>query len=344
MALPHIIFIAVVLVMTYRGYRSGLAGMFVSILGLASAYAAAWLLTPSVAAWLENSSQFRGMLALFISGAAIFMLTHTLVVAIASRLLVKEDSRGNIPGAILGLGIGSVLGLVAIWLLSFVQGLLPGLQPQETQAPNQLETFAKKQVAGWVSGALKVATKDNELAQASASLLARPDESLKNIKQLTQDPALSELFRNPKNQSILSRGDVAQVQSLPAFKALANNPELVALAENSGLLKPGQEIEPLLANKVTDMWLRYHQIQQDPEIQNLLQNPEFQRMLQTGNAFEVMNSDALSLLLEKIQQAPGLEAVIQQAKQRAKSPSQVYRWVDDKGVVHYSDKEPPEGQ
>ena len=167
---------------------------------------------------------------------------------------------------------------------------------------------------------------------------------MKHTQRLMKSNEFLELMNDPRNQRVLDSGNPERVQQLPAFRALAANPDLLALAEMSGLADNDREAE--FARQLTDTWGRAQQVKNDPQVQAILADPEFQAALESGNPIDLLTNHQLHELADIVFAGKATAATVDQsiastsAVNPPKEPTEIHQWTDSSGRVHYSDQKP----
>ena len=237
--------------------------------------------------------------------------------------------------------------------------------------PSGIEAMASRVTGSAVSAALSMGPTDSEVARFSSAMLESPGEIAQHGQRLMEGRELKALVRNPANQRVLSGGDVAAVQALPEFQALAQNPDMRAIARAAGLddeaARNGRSVDAELARQMVNIWGRTQRIKHHPRVQEIISDPGFQQQLQTGDPMSLLNSAELLELTgivfsDEAAPEPGglppadstasIESSISGSESSEKStagagavankPSKkkLYRWKDDSGRIYYSDEKP----
>ncbi len=360
MDISLILFLIILLWFTFRGYKSGFLAVVFRLLSLAGAYAAAFLLTLPTGHWVSEHTQIKGLVAFMVSGVMIFLLTSLLLEILFS--LVKKTIQKNgevgqssaIGGAIAGLIIGGIVGLVAVWMVSLMNQLL-AKEDTTITSPGVLETVAHSAVAKIITSIISTTTGQEEVAQLTASVLTQPKQTVEQLRRLLESQTLRELFGSPYHASVIQSGDIEQVKQLPAFQKLMQDPDFIALGKEAGITESDQNATHAFAEKIVEMWARVDYVKKDPEVQAILQDPQFKSLATSGNLLRLLNSDKFIVLTEKVmsdEATRNISARLPSAqvdsikapssKTTPEEPSKIYRWVDENGRVHYSDKKPEE--
>jgi hypothetical protein len=192
-----------------------------------------------------------------------------------------------------------------------------------------------------------------EVARLSAAMIEAPAEISQHVKQLMSSADFQALLADPQTRAALESGDTGALQQLPAFQNLLNNPDLLALAESTGMLTEGTESSgAILANQMTNIWGRVERARNDVRFQEILGDPEFQQKVQSGNPVDMLTNPRLlelaniifaepeapadSSVSDNLSASPGESNTPQSPEKKTK----IYSWTDDKGQLHISDIKP----
>jgi hypothetical protein len=193
-----------------------------------------------------------------------------------------------------------------------------------------------------VSAAMSAGSVTPEVARLSGALAAAPADAMQRAQRLMKSTEFLALMQDPRNHRVLDSGNPERVQQLPAFRALAVNPDLLALGEMSGLTDDDLDAE--LARQLTDTWGRAQQVNNDPRVQAILADPEFQAALDSGNPVDLLTNHQLLELADIIFADETTAATSDQsttgtsAAKPPKEPTEIYQWTDSSGRIQYSDQ------
>lgn len=159
----------------------------------------------------------------------------------------------------------------------------------------------------------------------------------------------------------MTTGDTHALMRDPAFKALMNDPNVQALMTQSDV--DSSAGSQAAAEKMITAWNRVQTIKHDPRVIAIISDPEFQQQLNSPNKLQLMMNPKLNQLTEIIfsneaipvngmtryqvrdvnttnQANTATSNNIQpvQTEDDGKAPATIYRWTDENGQVHYSDK------
>lgn len=300
-----IIFIAVIVLFGYRGYRKGLFKSLSRVFSLLSGYAAAVLYSGSVATIIESNLPLQGLVALIVASLILFVLAGiavSIIFWLIGNLLPKNDSSSAVSsygGATAGLIVGTVIAIVVVWTFNFVSDLQSNHEtiaasPSEKHG---IESFTNQVASKTVSTALSMASASPNVTQLGAAFVATPGRVTQHAQRLANSNDINSLLSEPENQAILNSGNTDALKKLPAFQQLANNPDMLALAKSAGMMDKtddgAETVETALADQMTGIWIRMQNTKNDARVQEILNNPEFQAKIQSENPVDILTSTRL---------------------------------------------------
>ena len=347
-----IIFTVVILLFTWRGLRSGFLKSLGRIFTVLAGYAAAILYSGPMSSWIEMQFGWQGVvtfvgtsLALFLAGGLAMMM----IVALLRRYLFPGDNisiMSALGGGFVGALVGVLLAIAIVWSFAFVRDMRSPATSETTASapPSRVETLANRLTGSAVSAAMNAGSVTPEVARLSGALAAAPAAAMQRSQRLVKSDEFLALTQDSRNQRVLDSGKPERVQQLPAFRALAANPDMLALGEMSGLADDDLTAE--LARQLTDTWARAQKIKNDPRVQAILADPEFRTALDSGNPVDLLTNHQLLELADIIyanevsaatsdQSTAGTSAV-----NSPEEPTEIYQWTDSSGRIHYSDQKP----
>lgn len=353
-----IIFLIVILFFAYRGYRKGLLKSVARILSVVAGYVCALLYTGQVSQLVESVSGLQGIVAFLVASLTLFFgagLVVSLLFWLFAKLLLGEapvSTASAYGGAAVGAATGLLLAIVVIWGLAFVRDSSPAAAPASTTAenPSKVEKLANRIAGKAVASAMSLGSANPEVAKLTAAMAAAPADMVQRAQRLAQSEDMVAILNDPRSQAALDSGDYEAVRRLPAFQRLVNNPDMLVIANASGLLADAsagnQALDVALATQLTDIWGRAQRVKNNQRVQEIIGDAEFQQRIRSGNPLDLLTNDKLLELADIIfaeDAPPGRSGTGQSggARQaRPKSEKKLYRWVDDKGNIHYSDVDP----
>jgi hypothetical protein len=200
---------------------------------------------------------------------------------------------------------------------------------------------------------VKATTDDTDVAELTAQVLQTPDVTVRRIQSLANSRAFQSFFLNEANQAVLNSGRIELMVNNREFAQLVKQPDFVALL--SPLLEQSSELPEAeqYAIKIKNIWSRAQFVKYDTQAQTIINDPEIKQMLSQSNYVELLNSNKLITLFERLTSEDAKRFSLGHYKQQpttrlekttVKSIKQqkLYKWVDEKGRVHYSDQKPPD--
>lgn len=360
----------------FWGWRKGFFYLFLRLSSLLLAYALTWQEAPRLARYLADKGWFPELLAWPVAGLMLFLGGSMLFSAAANWLgsLVPEGwhNRSKPVGAISGVLLGVGMGLLMVWTVSTVREawqLRMAKPATESVTPQQSALGdADHLVTDWSGQAMAAIIKnslgDSPAATAAAQWARQPVSMSAGLQHLASKPELRQLFQDPANYAVMARGTQNDIQRLPEFQALTDDPQVMQFLEVAGL--PGdsfQQQSQAFAGMLSHYAGNFEKMRGTPEFQALAQDPELRAKLQQGNLLALITNDKMRQLADMLvqgklpDQLPAeqdeansvetreLSATMPRRESPAKpAPNkQLYRWRDDKGGFHITEDEPPEG-
>jgi hypothetical protein len=281
-------------------------------------------------------------LTLFLAGGLAMML----IFALLRRYLFPGDdisTTSALGGGFVGTLVGVLLAIAIVWSFAFVRDMRSS-DTTETASEHSsgVETLANQLAGSAVSAAMNAGSVTPEMARLSGALAAAPADAMQRTQRLMKSTEFLALMQDPRNHRVLDSGNPERVQQLPAFRALAVNPDLLALGEMSGLADDDLDAE--LARQLTDTWGRTQQVKNDPRVQAILADPEFQAALDSDNPVDLLTNHQLLELADIIYADEAIAATSDQsttvtsAVNPPKEPTEIHQWTDSSGRIHYSDQ------
>lgn len=220
-----------------------------------------------------------------------------------------------------------------------------------------IEASAKKLMGNAAATAVDLALDDKTTTQITKAFVENPQTMFTHVQQVANNGQIKSLIADEKIQSILTTGDTQALMRDPAFKELMNNPSVQALMSQSDV--NSEAGSQAAAEKMVQAWSRVQTIKHDPRVIAIISDPEFQQQLNSSNKLPLMMNPKLNQLTEIIfssettpangmgnyqvrdlneattHTAPATNNV---ADEDSKAATTIYRWTDENGQVHYSDK------
>jgi uncharacterized membrane protein required for colicin V production len=222
-----------------------------------------------------------------------------------------------------------------------------------------IEASAKKLIGNAAATAVDLALDDKTTTQITKAFVENPQTMLTHVQQVANDGQMRDLMADEKIQSMLTTGDTQALMRDPAFQALMDNPSVQALMAQSDV--NSEAGAQAAAEKMVTAWNRVQTIKHDPRVIAIISDPEFQQQLNSSNKLPLMMNSKLNQLTEiifssettlangmgtyRVQNMDEASTRAQPAPAINDSPNEdnkpsttIYRWTDENGQVHYSDK------
>lgn len=220
-----------------------------------------------------------------------------------------------------------------------------------------IEASAKKLMGNAAATAVDLALDDKTTTQITKAFVENPQSMLTHVQQVANDGQMKNLMADEKIQSILNTGDTQALMRDPAFKELMNNPSVQALMSQSDVNSDAGS--QAAAEKMVQAWNRVQTIKHDPRVIAIISDPEFQQQLNSSNKLPLMMNPKLNQLTEIIFSSETMPAngmgnyqiqdinaaatntastTNKESGEDSKPATTIYRWTDENGQVHYSDK------
>ncbi len=233
---------------------------------------------------------------------------------------------------------------------------LPSIAQLQQQKDSFIAASAKKLISTAAAEAVELTLKDTTATQVTRAFVADPPSMLGHVQALTQDGEVRSLLENPQIQTLLNREDIQGLMQSEEFKTLVANPHMQALMQETDV--HSEQGAQAAAEKLTLAWNRAQQLKHDPRVTAILRDAEFQQQLNSANKLPLLMNPKLKQLTEiffspaeqyavrDLDQVPDRgSAIIETTSQTSDGktvPTQIYRWTDAAGRVHYSDKPAPD--
>ena len=223
-----------------------------------------------------------------------------------------------------------------------------------------IEASAKRLMGNAAATAVDLALDDKTTTQITKAFVENPQSMLTHVQQVANNGQMKNLMADENIQSILTTGDTQALLREPAFKELMDNPSVRALMSQSEV--NSEAGAQAAAEKMVQAWNRVQTIKHDPRVLAIISDPEFQQQLNSSNKLPLMMNPKLNQLTEiifnsetipangigtyQIQDISEANTPATRAMSSMDSPAEedskpartIYRWTDENGQVHYSDK------
>jgi len=347
-----IIFFVSIIYFTFRGYKSGLLAIASRLISLLAAYAITYLFVKPFAQWLQTVSPIEGLISYAIGGLLLFILTSavlSILFKITLNIFAQKDSlvgrTSSVLGGLLGASVGVIVGISFVWFYTTMYSLYQtkkGIAVDPTTPfQQQIKIIAGTAVETIVSGV----TKQKELAMASAALLTNPAESLERFKSFSESGLMQSFLKDGSAQYALDSRNAKAVLQHPSFQKTVNQEDFIALSKQFGFSDKKEDMQKQMAIKMTTLWTQIDRIKEDPEFKRITNSPEVKSMLNSKDVYAMLKSDEIEKLFSLISSVETPKITFDDNISSDKmgrnndAETKIYQWTDERGRVHYSDKE-----
>ncbi len=234
-----------------------------------------------------------------------------------------------------------------------------------------INSAAKKLVRTAASTAVGIITSDKGSSQLTKTLTQDPQAILNHVQNMTNNGEVKKLLSDPEFQAELNHGNVESLMQNKDFQQLLKNPDMQAIISSED--SSDKSTEQAAAEKMIQAWQKVVVLKTDPRVLDIVNDPAFQAQLNSPNKLPLLMNPKMRQLSEiifsdgsedettkPVKPVPAgqksnvhytLEDITQGTGQKAKEESltdthkreeqpeeKVYRWTDENGKVHYSDK------
>lgn len=345
MDLSLIIFLAIVGYFAYSGYKSGFFSVLSGVISIPTAYVVTIFYTQDFARWLKNFSAFEGLIAYLAGGAILFTLTAlflTILFAIIKKLIIRPEHKDSpiiaVTGGLLGAMVGVFIGVLTIWFSSTVTDLLSDQIADSAPEKSGFSEKVQTMTGNTINNIANKLSDNDTVSEITTSLITNPGEQIKRFNRVTNRGYFQEMIYSNKARDALDSRNAAELFETPAFKKLVNDNDFRTLASDLNVSEDPDELDKQVAIKITQVWAQIDSVKHQPRFKALTQDPEVSEMINQRNVFKLMNSAKIEELLNVIASVETPEVIFEPLKKVEEKQVEIYRWVDGKGRVHYSDK------
>lgn len=237
-----------------------------------------------------------------------------------------------------------------------------------------IDTTAKKLVSTAASAAVGIITSDKTTSDITKVITQDPQATLNHVQNMTNNGEFKQLLSKPDFQAELNRGNVESLMQNEDFQQLIQNPDMQAIISATDDPTNGKSAEQATAEKMIQAWQKVATLKTDPRVLAIVNDPAFQAQLNSPNKLPLLmnpkmrelseiifSSDSSGRMVETSEQelAPKkssvhytveditngsrpseteTEAESQNNKKEEQTETKLYRWTDENGKVHFSDK------
>jgi hypothetical protein len=281
-----------------------------SLATLLACYAGALLAGPSLGTPLGRALGIPPLLAGVAAATAAFLGILVALAIVGSLLRRREKQRrerrprpawDRLGGASFGAARGALIVVLLGWLAHWLDAAVQLQQPARpaVTADSKVGALARQVVE---SGAERALGRSKPGAKLAARVLARPAETLTELRSVLEHPAVGALATDQIFWEMVQFDAVERALHRPSFTGVANDANLRSRLAAVGVVEEADARNPAAFRRATqqvleDLGPRLRRLRQNPELQRLANDPEVVSLLERG--------DVLALL-----QHPGFQQVV----------------------------------
>ena len=317
-----IVDIIAVLILSYfffKGFRRGFIISVLGIVGLICAYIGAYLLYQPLGSWFQERYELPNIAAYAVGGLCAFICIYLFFSVISGfiswrrRRMAKKDGveevglLDKVLGGALGVVIGGAVVVMLFWLYNMAQ-----ISPVGKKLPDLSgSASARASEAAVRSGAYAIAkntTKDKDLSNAIARSVSNPLKMTENVQKIMEHPKVEALSADPEFLGSVLHGDEELIRKNPALNDMLEDPEVMNIARELGLVayneKP-EELKDEAAKKLARIGRNFGKIQNDPEIQAILNDRDVQAKLESQDIAGLLKDQKFHKLIKRVMEVSG---------------------------------------
>lgn len=237
-----------------------------------------------------------------------------------------------------------------------------------------IDASAKKMVSTAASTAVAIITDDKATSQITKVMTQDPQAMLGHVQNMTNNGEFKQLLGKPDFQAVLNHGDADSLVQNADFQQLIQNPDMQAIISSADDEENGKTAEQATAEKMIQAWQKVATIKNDPRVLDIVGDPAFQAQLNSSNKLPLLMNPKLRELSEIIFSSNSTARTPEQIESNRPAPiatsehykvedithgipqdseaetaepankkaeqteTKLYRWTDENGKVHFSDK------
>jgi uncharacterized membrane protein required for colicin V production len=303
----------------FRGYRRGFVISVLGIIGLICASLGAYLLFRPLGDWFQATYNLSPVVSYAIAAISAFIVIYVFFFIISGFISWRRRARAKregepevafadkLLGGILGAVIGFILIVVLVWVYNMVQfsvfsGKLPDIN--STVSGRSAEAAIR---AGTNLMAKKM-TRDPEMSQTIARTMTNPARTAVDMQKLLNHPKVEALADDQEFLGAVLKGDEAIILKTPAFNEMLDDPEVMRIATDLGLMSPGEKPEAIkkeAAARLAKVGRNFDKIKNDPEVQEILQDKEIQEKIDKEDVQGLLTDPKFHRLLKRALEISG---------------------------------------
>jgi len=196
-------------------------------------------------------------------------------------------------------------------------------------------------------GPINQSTPSQLTQNLAKAVITQPGKAAQQINAVNQSGLLQRAFNDSAMQTLMTQGEINQLKQTELVQQLSESPAMRSLMQDGQLIQADSselEVRHALSATMTEVWQRTSQIKDSDEFHSIVNDPDFQAALHSKNPLHLLSHSRFKELTQLVMQGDYTPKLAAGARlQPPGPPSQVYKWRDAEGIIHYTDAEPPAG-
>lgn len=294
-----ILFSVIVLYFFYRGYRLGLGAVIARVVSVVGAYYLSITFADDLASVISEKSELEGLVAYFIAGFAIFVVSSiiiSIIFNIALNALGKmTDGKSKLPifGALANGLIGAFLGLALVWFANMANtAITNGDMPED----NIINAWSQKLMGDSIDTALSMQfPQAPQMVGIASYVLKNPARGVKDGITLANDPDVQTLVNSKKIQRMVEKRDLIGLMTAKEIDNVLEDKTVQRILDETNVLGDVDVTDKIavktrLTQEVMTTLVRVEVLKQNPRFKQLTNDPELKRMVRTNDVVGLMSS------------------------------------------------------
>lgn len=294
-----ILFSVIVLYFFYRGYRLGLGAVLSRVVSVVGAYYLSITFADDLAAVISDKSELEGLVAYFIAGFAIFVVSSiiiSIIFSIALSALGKlTNGKSKLPvfGALANGAIGAFVGLALVW---FVNMASTAISNGEMPEDNIINTWSQKLMGDSIETALSMQFPEApQMVGIASYVLKNPARGIQDGMTLANDPDVQTLVNSKKIQRMVENKDLIGLMTAKEIDDVLEDKTVQRILDETNVLgdidvNDKIAVKTRLTQEVMTTLVRVEMIKQNPRFKQLTNDPELKRMMRNNDVVGLMSS------------------------------------------------------
>ncbi len=346
-----LLFLVIIIISGIRGYRNGPLVIITRLISLIGAYLLALIFTRSLANWLQSETSIKGFMAymaagfmLFVCAGIVLSLISKLVLKSNKKIVEREDAKVFAGvGSLLGGVLGIFSGVFVVWFLLSVKSLWEVKNNVSPEEPSKFQRAIIKIADTAFKTSISATTGEPELASSGARFLSRPGENIQRVNRLLNARKFQNLIQSETIRNALRQNKVELLSESNEFIELVEHPDFMPLLGFNSSTEDKNKAKQLIAQKALNLWSQVQQVRNNPQYIEIINDPQTQEIIRSRNVLKLLNSQKIESLFKLISSVDTNQKPSNSKNSNETNPKSIHRWIDENGIVHYSDKKNTNG-